>query len=405
MAESAVAAPTPTSPGPVAAAPPARRRLESVDTLRGVIMIIMAIDHVRDFFGAPGADPTNLATTTVPLFFTRWITHFCAPVFFLLTGTGAYLALRRKSVTELSRYLVTRGLWLLVLELTVLRCLGFQFNFDYRVTLVNVLWALGWSMIALSALVWLRPPVVTAIGLVMIAGHNLLDGARSTHPLWVVLHQPGFLIATPPHVLFVAYPLIPWIGVTAAGFGLGQIYGWAPGRRRAFLTRAGLAACGAFIALRWLNIYGDPSRWRQQPSAMLTLLSFLNTTKYPPSLLFLLMTLGPAILLLAALDDRTPGALRPALVFGKVPMFYFLIHLPLIHLLVVAFGLIGWGSAGWAFRSPDLAHYPFTAPPGWGFPLPVIYLLWAGVVLALYPACRWYAGVRARRTDWWLSYL
>jgi uncharacterized membrane protein len=394
------AAPAPT-PRPAAGS----RRLESVDTLRGVIMILMAIDHVRDFFGMPGANPTNLATATAGLFLTRWITHFCAPVFFLLTGTGAYLALRRKTTRELSRYLFTRGLWLLFLELTVLRCLGFQFNFDYHVTLVNVLWALGFSMIALSALVRLPVSVVTAIGLVMIATHNLLDGIRSTNPLWVILHQQGFVLPNPPHVVFVAYPLIPWIGVTAVGFGLGQVFRWEAERRGAFLLRAGIAACALFIALRWLNVYGDPRPRSAQATAVLTALSWLNTTKYPPSLLFLLMTLGPALLFLRAVDGGTPRALGPALTFGKVPMFYFLLHLPLIHLLAVVVCYARNGGVHWMFESPDLAHYPFTTPPVWGFPLPVIYLIWISVVIALYPACRWYAAVKARRNDAWLSYL
>ena len=383
----------------------APRRLESIDLLRGVIMVIMALDHVRDFFGVPGVSPTNLAQTTVPLFFTRWITHFCAPVFFLLTGTGAFLSPRRKSTRELSRFLFTRGVWLIVLEITVLRCLGFQFNFDYSVTLLNVLWTLGWAMIALSALVWLPASVVTAFGLVMIASHNLLDSVRSANPLWVALHSPGFLIPDPPHVVFAAYPLIPWIGVMAAGYGLGQIYGWSAERRKAFLLRVGLGLTVGFLVLRGINVYGDPSQWSTRPSTSLTVVSFLNTTKYPPSLLFLLMTLGPALLFLYAVEGRTPRLLRPALTYGKVPMFFFLLHLPLIHLLAVAFCYARYGTAHWMFESPDLAHFPFSAPPGWGYSLPVVYLLWILIVLALYPAVKWFAGVKQRRPDGWLSYL
>ena len=387
---------------------PAQRdphRLESVDVLRGVIMILMAIDHSRDYFGIPGVSPTDLAQTTVPLFFTRWITHFCAPVFFLLTGTGAYLSLRRKSVRELSVYLATRGVWLLVLELTVVRCLGFQFNFDYQVTLLNVLWALGWAMIALSGLVWLPAPLVTAFGIAMIAGHNLLDPIRSTSPLWSILHSPGFVLPGPDHVVFVAYPLIPWIGVTAAGYGLGQIYGWSPERRNALLLRLGLSLSAVFLALRAANVYGDPAPWTAQASGALTMVSFLNATKYPPSLLFLLMTLGPALIFLRAVDGRTPRALRPALTFGRVPMFYFVLHLPLIHLLAVIVCHARYGTAHWMFESPDLARFPFTAPPGWGFSLPIVYVIWILVVAGLYPACRWFAAVKQRRTDAWLSYL
>jgi uncharacterized membrane protein len=382
-----------------------KRRIEAVDVVRGVIMIVMALDHVRDFFGVPGISPTDPARAGAALFFTRWVTNICAPVFFLLTGTGAYLSLRSKSVGALSWFLFTRGLWLILLELTVVRCFGFQFNVDYRVTMLLVFWALGWSMIALSALVHLPLPVVTAFGVALIAGHNLFDGVRSTNPIWIVMHGPGLVINRPSHVLFASYPLIPWVGVTAAGFGLGRIYEWAPDRRRAFLLRAGVLMSVAFVVLRALNVYGDPSRWRVQHSSVATMLSFLNTTKYPPSLLFLLMTLGPALLLLRAVDRGTPAVLRPAPVFGKVPMFYFVLHLPLIHLLAVAVSLARHHDASGMFQSPDLAHYPFTPPPGWGFPLPIVYGIWVGVVLALYPVCRWFAGVKQRRRDPWLSYL
>jgi uncharacterized membrane protein len=205
--------------------------------------------------------------------------------------------------------------------------------------------------------------------------------------------------------VFVAYPLIPWIGVTAAGYGLGQIYGWNPERRRAFLMRVGLVSTAAFVVLRAANVYGDPVSWSAQASGTFTALSFLNTSKYPPSLLFLLMTLGPALLLLRAVDGGTPTVLRPAAIFGKVPMFYFVLHLPLIHLLAVIVCYARYGTAHWMFESPDLGNFPFTAPPGWGYSLPIVYLVWALVIVALYPACRWFAGVKQRRRDPWLSYL
>ena len=293
-------------------------------------MIVMALDHTRDFFGVITISPTDIARASAPLFLTRWITHICAPVFFLLTGAGASLARGRRTNGQLARLLVTRGFWLLVLELTVVRCIGFQFNFDYHVTLLIVLWALGWAMIALAPLVFLPPGAVATYGALMIALHNLLDGIpRSADPaigaLQAILHGPGMVFAAQEHVVFAAYPLIPWIGVTAVGFGLGALYRDHP-QRREFLLRVGLACCAAFVALRWLNVYGDPSRWSPQRSPLFTFLSFLNTTKYPPSLLFLLMTLGPAALLLAWLDRGTPRALRPALVYGRVPLFYFVLH-------------------------------------------------------------------------------
>jgi uncharacterized membrane protein len=382
-----------------------RARLESIDVVRGVIMILMALDHTRDFFGIPGQNPTDLSSATAALFLTRWITHFCAPVFFLLTGTGAYLSLRRKSPRELSRFLLTRGLWLIFLEVVLARCFAYQFNVDYRLTMLLVLWALGWAMIMLAALVRLPAFVATAFGVLLIAGHNLFDTVRSANPLWSILHAPGFVLNTPEHVVFVAYPLIPWIGVTAVGYSLGQVYGWDADRRRTFLLRLGLALSLAFLVIRGLNVYGDPSHWMRQKTAAFTALSFLNTTKYPPSLLFLLMTIGPALVFLGLVDRRTPRLLQPALVIGKVPLFYYMLHFALIHLLAVATCYLRYGSAHWMFESPDLAHYPFTAPPGWGYSLPVIYLVWAFVVIAMYPLCRWFAALKQRRSDAWLSYL
>jgi uncharacterized membrane protein len=384
--------------------PVQRGRIESIDVVRGGIMIIMALDHVRDFFGSSGVNPTDPATTTIPLFFTRWITHFCAPVFFLLTGTGAYLSLRKKSKRELSWFLFTRGLWLIFLELVVVRCLGWQFNFDYHVLLLIVLWALGWAMITLSVLVYLPAWVVATFGVVMIASHNLFDSVDSNNPLWTILHSPNFLWNSPGHTVFVTYVLIPWVGVTAAGYGLGQIYNWPSARRRAFLLPLGLGVIVAFILLRAINIYGDPQPWSTQRSAVFTALSFLNTTKYPPSLLYLLMTLGPATLFLWAVDAGTPRWLRPAMTVGKVPMFYYLLHVPLIHLIALAVCYARYGQAHWMFESPDLRDFPITPPPGWGYSLPVVYLVWVSVVLALYPLCRWFAGVRQRRSDTWLSY-
>src|SRR5271163_584239 len=375
-----------------------RVRIEAIDVVRGVIMILMALDHVRDYFGYPGVSPTDPATTTVPLFFTRWITHFCAPVFFLLTGTGAYLSLRKKTKRELSRFLFTRGLWLIFLELTVTRCLGWQFNFDYHLTLLLVLWALGWAMIVLSVLVYLPASVVTTVGVVMIACHNLFDFVDSSNPLWTILHSPNFIVNNPGRVVFVTYVLIPWIGVTAAGYGLGQIYSWPSARRKAFLLPLGIGLTAAFFVLRGINVYGDPQRWTTQKSAAFTALSFLNTTKYPPSLLYLLMTLGPALLFLWVVDAGTPGWLRAALIVGKVPMFYYLLHIPLIHLLAVVVCYARYGQVYWMFENPL-----FVQPPGWGYSLPIVYLVWAVVVLTLYPLCRWFAGLKQRRSDEWLS--
>ncbi len=382
-----------------------RHRIESVDVLRGIIMIVMALDHTRDYFSNTGLNPTDPATTTVALFFTRWITHYCAPVFFLLTGTGAYLSLRRKTRSELSRFLFTRGLWLIFLEIVVVRCLGWQFNFNYHLTVLAVLWALGWAMMVLAALVYLPAWAVTTFGVVMIATHNLLDRFDWANPVWKVLHEPAPLFINRTHAVMDGYSLIPWVGVTAAGYGLGQVYGWPAERRRRFLLRLGLAVTAGFILLRWTNVYGDASQWATQRSPVYTVLSFLNATKYPPSLLYLMMTLGPALVLLWAVDGGTPGWLRPALTVGEVPMFYYLLHIPLIHLIAVAVCLGKYHADYWMFQSNNLGQFPVMKPPGWGFSLPVVYLVWAAVVITLYPACRWYAGVKRRSNSVWLSYL
>jgi len=382
-----------------------RHRVESIDLVRGLIMIVMALDHTRDFFGMPGASPTNLATATPALFLTRWITNFCAPVFFLLTGTGARLMLGRRTVGELSRFLGLRGLWLIVLETVVLRCLVYQFNADFHVTMLLVLWALGCSMIALAGLVWLPTMVIAAIGVVMIAGHNVFDNLRVPSAVWSILHVPAVVINSSGHVVFVSYPLVPWIGVTVVGFALGSVYTWPADRRRALLLRGGLDLTAAFVVLRWLNVYGDAARWTHHASPVFTALSFLNTTKYPPSLLFLLMTLGPAMVLLSAADIGTPSVCKPAVVIGRVPLFYYVAHFFSIHLLAVVVCLVRYGTAHWMFESPDLGHYPFTPPPGWGFTLPVVYAVWTAIVVAMYPMCRWFAELKRRRSEAWLSYL
>jgi uncharacterized membrane protein len=383
---------------------PPRQRIESIDLVRGAIMILMALDHTRDFFGQPG-NPTNLATASAALFLTRWVTHFCAPGFFFLMGTGAYLAGRRRSRSELARFLASRGAWLVFLDLVVLRCLSYQFNFDYRVTMLLVLWALGCALIALAMVVWLPVAGIVAIGVVMIAGHNLLDGVRSTNPLWTILHSPGVVINASGHVVFAAYVLVPWIGVTMAGYALGAVYTWTPKRRRRVLVRLGVALTLAFFLVRALNVYGDPSPWTHQRTAFFTILSFLNTTKYPPSLSFLLMTLGPVLLALAWTERVSAKWTRPVLAYGRTPLFYYVVHFSVLHVLATAVCVLRYGSAHWMFESPDLAHYPFSPPPGWGFTLPVVYLAWATVVIGVYPLCRWFAGVKARSRSPFLSYL
>jgi uncharacterized membrane protein len=431
---------------PPAPAKPTKGRIDSIDLLRGIVMVIMMLDHTRDFVHRDvlqGFDPTDLSRTNVILFFTRWITHFCAPVFVFLAGTSAYLQFARgKSKRELSRFMVTRGLWLILLEFTVIR-LAVSFNLNYEfLGGLQVIWVLGVSMIVLAALIHLPLRIVGAFGIGMIALHNLLDGIKvqswqgpqSPVPsagakLWILLHQSfeafPVLWFFPSPVLFVIYPLIPWMGVMAAGYAFGAVYKWDAQRRRRLLLITGSAATAFFLILRLTNIYGDPSRWSKQDTAAFTLLSFLNTTKYPPSLLFLLMTLGPALLMLAWFESgRAPagfesvnfspgsrgrgthsllGRLRNALVtFGRVPLFFYILQWFTAHFISVIVHLLAGKPVRWMFDSQTFITGP---PQGVGFSLAVVYVCWIAGVLLLYPLCKWFAGVKARRRDWWLSYL
>ncbi len=381
--------------------PSRTHRVETVDFLRGLVMVLMALDHTRDFFGIPGSNPVDIQTTTAALFLTRWVTHICAPTFFLLTGVGAGLLRTRRSAAETARFLIVRGLLLVVLELTLIRSVAYQWNLDYRTTFLLVIWALGWAMVFLGLLIRLPRFAIAAIGLAMILLHNLLDGVPPTTPLLAILHGPGFVLQG-DHTVFAAYALIPWIGVTAVGYALASVYAWPSDQRRRTLIGLGVACVVAFIMLRAINRYGDPSHWAVQSSVVMTVVSFANATKYPPSLLFLLMTLGPALILLGAMEGRR--LFRPVVTVGRVPFFYYVVHFALIHAAAAVTALVRYGSAHWMFESPSVAQYPFTAPPEWGYPLPVVYLVWAGVVLALYPACRRIAALKASGAYPWLSY-
>jgi len=383
-------------------------RLDSIDLLRGVAMVVMALDHVRDYFSRAQFSLMDLDRTTPALFFTRWTTHFCAPVFVFLAGTAVFLSARRgKTSRELTRFLITRGVWLIFLELTILR-FGMCFSFDYHWVSLTVLWAIGWSMIALAALIWLPTPFVGAIGVAIIAGHNLLDHVTFEHParlkaLWAVLHGPPDTFHTRAGITaHVMYPLLPWIGVMAAGYAFGSVVQRDRAQRRPLILALGLAMTLAFLMLRALNVYGDPDPWGEQSTPLFTLMSFLNVTKYPPSLQFVLITLGPALMLLACLDrDWEPGGLDSWLItYGRVPLLYFLLHWQLVHGLAVLVAAVRGESVRWMFQVP-----PFDAPEGYGYGLPVVYLVWAVVVIGAYPICRWFAELKQRRRDlWWLSY-
>ncbi len=380
-------------------------RLDSVDILRGIVMVLMALDHVRDFFHADALlyDPLDLSQTSVPLYFTRWITHFCAPLFVFLAGTGAFLsASRGKTIPELSRFLWTRGLMLVIFELTIVE-FGWKFNFA-NFWAVQVIWAIGVSMICLAALVHLRVRTIGIIGIVMIACHNLLDGIKPEafgvfSLLWKILHvsEPTMIFSVINFWPF--YPLIPWIGVMAAGYAFGTILLKEPVRRRKILLQLGLGMTAVFIILRAVNIYGDLLLWTVQKDPVYTMLSFLNTTKYPPSLDYLLMTLGPSIALLAVLDKRIGRVGKFFVVYGRVPMFYYIIHIYFIHLLAVVAG------ASQGYDAAVFFNLMFAFPKGYGFSLPVVYLIWIAIVLALYPVCKWYGALKRRRKDPWMSYI
>lgn len=393
-------------------------RVASIEILRGLVMILMALDHVRDFVhrGAMSGSPTDLSTTTSLLFMTRWVTHLCAPTFALTAGLGAWLWWQAgRSRLDLSRFLATRGLWLMLLEVTVMRfAYNFSWSLEYPVLLL-VLWSLGLSMVVLAALVWLPIRVLGVLAVAGILLHPMLDGITadrfgSAAGLWNVVHQVGAFRLD--GVTFVTpYPLIPWVAVVALGFSLGPLFQMAPAVRRRWLVVMGVAALAAFVALRLYNGYGDPVPWRAQESPLFTLLSFLNTTKYPASPAFLLMTLGPALLLLAAFDRLSLGGRGlgdVAGVFGRVPLFYYIFHFYLAHVIVTVLALVRYGRAALDFvflPYPSLGGVAARFPPGFGYDLWVTYVVWVAVVAISYPLCRWYARVKARRRDWWLGYL
>jgi uncharacterized membrane protein len=379
-------------------------RLHAVDLVRGLAMVLMALEHVRVWFSGARFDPADLSRVAVGPFLTRWATSGCAPVFALLAGAGAYLALARGTpVKEQARFLAVRGALLVLLELTVVRFL-YTFGFGAgQPPVLQAVWALGVSMIALGGLIALPRPVVGAVGLALVAGHHLLDGvplsAGGGSWLLRVLHVQGPVVLPGGREVVVLYPVLPWIGVLALGYALGPVLTAPEETRRRALLRLGGALVAAFLLLRAWNGYGDPARWTVYPEAGRTALSFLDTTMNPPSLLFLLMTLGPALAVLG-LAERWRGSVGEVLVvLGRVPLFFYLLHLGLIHALALVIGTL----AGFEPRA-FLTAWPFL-PPGWGSPLPVVFAVWGGVMLALYPACRWFAAVKATRPERWWRYL
>jgi uncharacterized membrane protein len=360
----------------------------------------MALDHVRDFYSNVQFDPLDLTKTTIPLFFTRWITHYCAPIFVFLSGTSAFLSFSKgKTKKQVAQFLLTRGLWLIFIEVAVVDLL-WSFDITYHMQAVQVIWAIGWSMVVLAGLVFLNPTTIAAIGLTMIFGHNLLDGISaesfgSFKWLWLILHEQGFYPYGNGRGLFVMYPLIPWVGVMATGFAFGFVFKKDAAYRKSFLLKVGFSAIALFILIRFANVYGNKTVWQEQDVWYKTILSFIDCTKYPPSLLYLLMTLGPGILLLAFFEKYNNRLTNIISVYGKVPFFYYIMHLLFIHgssLLIAKLMHIDQGSFG-------------NANTAWGFGLSIVYLAWICIVIALYFPCNWFMKVKQRRKDWWLSYL
>lgn len=382
----------------------ARTRLPAIDRMRGLVIVLMALDHVRDFFNADAFlfDPLDLSRTTPALFLTRFITHFCAPTFVFLAGVSAFLhGSTLASRRDLAWFLLTRGAGLVLLDIFVISPV---WHLEFGRVYLATLWAIGAGMMVLAGLVFLRSRVVLVVGAVILVGHNLFDPIHAEAfgglaPLWSMLHEPGPL----PFGLRgrLVYPVLPWIGIMALGYGLGGWFLEPAAKRDRMLVRIGLAAIAAFLLLRGSDFYGDPRSWILEADPVTMILSILHVTKYPPSLLYALITLGPMLLLLPALD-RVGGRSGAVLAtFGRVPLFFYVLHLYVAILAAAAF----WLAAGFTIDQLRSLGTQAELPAGFGLSLAGTYVAWIVLVVALYPACRWYAGVKQRRRDWWLSYL
>lgn len=388
-----------------------KQRLASIDLVRGIVMIIMALDHTRDFFHVDAQlfSPTDLSKTTTLLFFTRWVTHFCAPTFVFLSGLSAGLSLARKSKKELSWFLFTRGLWLVIIEITVMR-FGFSFNLYYDVTFFEVIYTIGASMMVLSVLVYLPQKAVLIIGLILIFGHDALNLIRlspqdSGYVIWTLLQQPGFISIDQTHGIFVSYPLIPWLGIMLAGYGTARLYTHVPAeKRKKVLLYAGLTAVVVFVIIRFANVHGALDSWSVQKNPWFTFLSFINCTKYPATLLFTLMILGPILIILSFTENARGWFTEKAIVFGRVPLFYFIVHFYVLHVAALVTHLI---VSGKSIREIDfhLSAGLGGIAPGVGYPLIWTFFSWAILIIFLYPVCKWYSNYKSRHTHWWLSYL
>jgi uncharacterized membrane protein len=385
-------------------------RLSEIDITRGLVMVLMALDHTRDFFGDHSIDALDVAHTSVPLFFVRWLTHLCAPTFVFLAGISVALARSKQSGLPLSQ-LALRGLWLVVLEQTFLRCFGWYFNFDYRFMNAGILWGTGWAMVLLAGVLVLRPPAyaIGMLGLVLMAGHSFLAGLVGSSWWGTLLLRSDELLPAPDWHFYVSYPVLPWLGVMAFGYGLGgliQKQSRFNNQVRRSLILCGLGMMLLFVLLRLPNLI-DPDPWSIQSRTGFTILSFINTEKYPPSLPFLLMTLGP-MLVFIALAFLWPKLIQQFLiVLGRVPLFFYLAHIVLIHLLALFLAFIRFGHAEWLYQGPGIFWSETLPghPPGYGLGLGWVIAIWLLVDALLWPVCRWYGQFKQTRSYWWLGYL
>jgi uncharacterized membrane protein len=388
--------------------PLAKNRIETIDLLKGIVMVIMALDHIRDFIhiGAYSYSPTNPNHSTVFIYFTRWITHFCAPVFCFLAGTSVYFSGKRKTKGELSSFLIKRGLWLALMEITIINFAWF-FNIHFNTIVLMVIWELGISMIFLAALIYLPNTIILIFSCLLIFGHNLLDGVHfKGNLLWAILHDISVFNISDSMTLGVYYHLIPWVAVMSLGYYFGTFYdkSFDGIKRKKILNIIGISAIVLFIALSYLNIYGDPRGWKHYDTATKTLMSVFNPNKYPPSLLFLLMTLGPAFIFLANSENLKGKIVNFFSTFGRVPFFYYVIHLYIIHVIACLFAQL----SGYGWQSMIITNFPPGSPAlkGFGFRLWVVYLVWIAVIAITYPLCKWFDNYKmSHKEKRWLSYL
>ncbi|MDE5098727.1 MAG: heparan-alpha-glucosaminide N-acetyltransferase domain-containing protein [Trichodesmium sp. St16_bin4-tuft] len=382
-------------------------RVISIDILRGVVMVLMTLDHVRFFFSNADFNPLDLTQSNIPLFLTRWVTHICAPTFIFLAGIGAYLSLKRgKSKPKLCRFLLLRGLWLVFLDLTVVT-FSWSFNLRGNFFVAGVLWAIGWSMVFLAAVIYLPTRTIAAIGILMIVGHNFFDHVQAEQLgnigwVWTILHERKMLELTSGFRLFILYPLIPWIGVMAVGYAFGTLLEIEKNRRLQLLRKISLSMIVTFIIIRVINSYGDPNPWLIQSRFFYTLLSFLNCHKYPPSLLYLLITLGLAIILLYFLEKSEIRYFKPLIILGQQPLFFYVIHFWLIHITAILFALSRYGITPFTFSQLGISW----KPKAFGYDLPIVYLIWLLMTVILYIICERFAKYKKKhRGKWWLNYL